>query len=73
MGKQVLIKLKRLTRIDTESRKLIAEYEKKAGQPLKGANAFVLDLGKIHGRGPIAYCQCKCSLTNDCGGGGGGS
>jgi hypothetical protein len=25
------------------------------------------------GTGPVAYCHCACSKTNDCGGGGGGS
>jgi hypothetical protein len=25
------------------------------------------------GTGPVAQCKCQCSVTNDCGGGGGGS
>lgn len=72
MGKKILINLKHVEKIDAESQKIIKDFEKKSGKPLKG---FVLDLrAKVPGGiGPIAACQCKCSLTSDCGGGGGGS
>ncbi|MCZ7393295.1 MAG: hypothetical protein ABOK23_11610 [Candidatus Methanoperedens sp.] len=69
MGKKALINLKRVEKIDAESQRIIKDFEKESGKPLKG---FVLDLREEPGMKPIFECQCKCSYTDSCGGGGGG-
>ncbi|MCZ7356799.1 MAG: hypothetical protein O8C66_12115 [Candidatus Methanoperedens sp.] len=73
IGKNILINLKRVEKIDAESQRIIKDFEKQTGKPLKGSTGFVLSMHKVPVMGSTGYCQCKCSSTSDCGGGGGGS
>ena len=73
MPDKVVVSMQRVPRLDAASRKILTAYRKQLTRPPKVIKKFVLDIGKLQVGGTVAFCKCKCSGTNDCGGGGGGS